>query len=51
MLHRFFLILLGLGFTFLYAQDQAPKNWFNLDPKQDGFPGEVLNPYIADCAA
>lgn len=39
MLNRFFLILLGLGFTFLYAQDQAPKNWFNLDPKQDGFPG------------
>jgi len=39
MLHRFFLILLGLGFTFLTAQNQAPKNWFNLDPKQDGFPG------------
>ena len=36
---RFFLILLGLGFTFLTAQEQAPKNWFNLDPKQDGFPG------------
>jgi subtilisin family serine protease len=39
MLNRFFLILLGLGFTLLSAQDQAPKNWFNLDPKQDGFPG------------
>ena len=36
---RFFLIILGLGFTFLTAQEQAPKNWFNLDPKQDGFPG------------
>lgn len=39
MLNRFFLILLGLGFTFLSAQNQVPKNWFNLDPKQDGFPG------------
>lgn len=39
MLNRFFLILTGLGFTFLSAQEQAPKNWFNLDPKQDGFPG------------
>lgn len=39
MLNRFFLILMGLGFTFLSAQEQAPKNWFNLDPKQDGFPG------------
>lgn len=39
MIHRFFLILLGLGFTFLTAQEQTPKNWFNLDPKQDGFPG------------
>jgi subtilisin family serine protease len=39
MLNRFYATLLGLGFTFLSAQNEAPKNWFHLDLKQDGIPG------------
>lgn len=38
-LRLYLLLLLGISVFSLNAQDAAPKNWFNLDLAEDGYPG------------